>query len=225
MLAGAYTCPSSWHIIKKEARMLQPYGFLADLSETSRIRSEFEKYKDVSISEGVGRIYENSIDQARTLLELAESASTTITSMIPEADKDARKLEGYDKPHRFVLWLDNAQNYGVHKLAVEKAGHLTSSPDKYCLSKQWVTWHYLRLISALSFEYTFLRRGKGGNAELVRAEHDLQDIEYVLLLSRADALLTRDEKLVKPLAQAAFPDKDVFSSLDEVPEEYVSHWS
>ncbi len=53
----------------------------------------------------------------------------------------------------------------------------------------------------------------------------LPDLEYVLLLSRADGLLTRNEKLVKPLAQAAFPKKDVFSSLDEVPEEYVCHWS
>jgi hypothetical protein len=31
--------------------------------------------------------------------------------------------------------------------------------------------------------------------------------------------------LVKPLAQAAFPDKDLFLSLDEVPEEDECHWT
>jgi len=42
---------------------------------------------------------------------------------------------------------------------------------------------------------------------------------------RADGLLTRDKKLVTPLAQAAFPEKDVFFSLDEVPDEYLCNWS
>lgn len=223
MLAGAYTCPNSWRIINREAYTLQPYGFLADLNETSRIRSEFEKYRNVSISDSIGHIYQEATNSARTLLDLAKSASTAIASKIPEVDRKARKLEG-NKSYRFQLWLDNAQNYGIHKLAIEKAGHLTRLPDKYCLSEKWVTWQYFRLISALTFEYAFLRKGKGGNAELIRTEHDLQDIEYVLFLSRADGLLTKDRKLVKPLAKAAFPEKDVFSSLDEVPDEYLCHW-
>ena len=64
-----------------------------------------------------------------------------------------------------------------------------------------------------------------GHRQKKHAEHDYQDMEYVLLLSRADSLLTRDKKLVKPLAKAAFPEKDVFSSLDEVPDEYLCNWS
>lgn len=65
----------------------------------------------------------------------------------------------------------------------------------------------------------------GGGPGEERAEHDYQDMEYVILLSRADCILTRDEKLVKPLAKAAFPDKDVFSSLDEVSEDYLCNWT
>jgi hypothetical protein len=42
-------------------------------------------------------------------------------------------------------------------------------------------------------------------------------MEYVLLLSRADGILTNDQSLIKPLAQAAFPDKQVFSSIGEIP--------
>jgi hypothetical protein len=61
--------------------------------------------------------------------------------------------------------------------------------------------------------------------ELEKAEHDLYDVEYVMLLSRADAILTKDEKLVGPLARAAFPQKDMFSSLEEVPESYRCDWA
>lgn len=39
------------------------------------------------------------------------------------------------------------------------------------------------------------------------------------MLSRADGLLTRDEGLAD-LAKAAFSEKDVFSEIGEVPEEY-----
>ncbi len=112
----------------------------------------------------------------------------------------------------------------IHKIGISVFSCLTDSPEKFCLSRNWVTWHYLRLVAVLALEYWFLRKGKGGKKELINTEHDLQDIEYVYLLSRADALLTRDKKFVKPLAQATFPDKDVFSGLDEVPEEYVCHW-
>ncbi|MGD8786803.1 MAG: hypothetical protein PVJ60_05225 [Phycisphaerales bacterium] len=79
------------------------------------------------------------------------------------------------------------------------------------------------MASILAKEYYYLSQ-MGGIPGIRRAEHDYQDMEYVLLLSRADGILTRDEKLVKPLAQAAFPEKDIFSNLDEVPEEYICHW-
>jgi len=44
-----------------------------------------------------------------------------------------------------------------------------------------------------------------------------------MLLSRADCLLTSDEGCSR-LAKAAFPEKDVFSSLEEVPEDYLVDW-
>jgi hypothetical protein len=74
------------------------------------------------------------------------------------------------------------------------------------------------------WDYYWLRQ-KGGPPGDNRAEHDYQDIEYVLLLSRADGIITRDKKLVEPLARAAFPEKDVFSSLEEVPESYRCDWT
>ena len=49
-------------------------------------------------------------------------------------------------------------------------------------------------------------------------------MEYILLLSRAGGLLTGD-KVSGTLAKAAFPEKDVFSNLEDVPDEYIYHWS
>ena len=100
----------------------------------------------------------------------------------------------------------------------------TNRPEEFCLSDKWVSWHFLRLYLILLQERTFLRHTGDGSGQIA-VEHDLQDITYVLLLTRADGLLTRDKGLVIPLAKAAFPDKVVFSSLDEVPEDYIGYWN
>ena len=92
------------------------------------------------------------------------------------------------------------------------------------MSDEWVSWHFLRLYLILLMERSLLRH-TGAASGQIYVEHDLQDITYVLLLSRADGLLTWDKGLVIPLAKAAFPEKDVFSSLDEVPEEYLGDWN
>jgi hypothetical protein len=83
----------------------------------------------------------------------------------------------------------------------------------------------MRLGSALAYEYCYKHLKHGNTPGVTNAEHDDQDSEYVLLLSRADAIVTRDRDLVEPLARAAFPEKDVFSSLEEVPESYRCDWA
>jgi len=89
----------------------------------------------------------------------------------------------------------------------------------FCLSPNWMSWPHTRLIEVIIMYYDHLRRA-GGAPGGERAEHDYQDMEYVLLLSRADGLLTGD-KFIKALAKAAFPEKDVFKNLDEVPVDYL----
>jgi hypothetical protein len=90
---------------------------------------------------------------------------------------------------------------------------------KFCLSAEWMSWQFLRLTDVIIQNYYYFRQ-MGGAPGDDRAEHDSQDMEYVLLLSRADGILTNDKSLIKPLAQAAFPDKQVFSSIDEIPDDY-----
>mgnify|MGYP000368430631 CR=1 FL=1 len=102
-------------------------------------------------------------------------------------------------------------------------GDRVSDANQFCTSSDWIAWHFIRLVDALTLEHYFLREtGVPGNRQV---EHDLLDMEYVLLLSRADGIITRDKKLVEPLARAAFPEKDVFSSLDDVPDSYRCDWT
>ncbi|HSW00682.1 MAG TPA: hypothetical protein VLI39_10950 [Sedimentisphaerales bacterium] len=88
-----------------------------------------------------------------------------------------------------------------------------------------MSWQHVRLTTVLFLEYSFLRKGHGGGTEQESAEHDLYDVQYVVLLTRADGIITRDKKLVEPLARAAFSEKDVFSSLEEVPDSYRCDWA
>jgi len=92
----------------------------------------------------------------------------------------------------------------------------------YCLSvtesaitKDWVSWHYKRL--TLLYEL-FIGDRKGTSVEKV--EHHLQDMAYITLLCRGDVLLIRDTNPII-LAKTAFPQKDIFDSVDVVPKKYV----
>jgi hypothetical protein len=144
-------------------------------------------------------------------------------------DKVGRDLAGEfkafpkDAPTRFRKILDEML-FDVQHWAATYYSQWITDPTKFCLSPEWMTWHEIRLLKAVFVEYTYLRQTSCAPSR-ENAEHDYQDMEYVLLLSRADAIITRDKKLVEPLARAAFPEKDVFSSLEDVPESYRCDWT
>ncbi len=98
--------------------------------------------------------------------------------------------------------------------------HFRSPIEDRLVSNEWVTWHHVRVISVMHLELRFLAESRSVN----KVEHDLQDEEYVSLLSRADAVLSTD-RLLRELARAAFPGKDVLSNLEDVPESYRCDWT
>ena len=224
MLGGAYICPSAKRIVFKEARELSPCRFLPDLQMTTDIRGAIKKNMSYFDSDLVQETYEERCKSAKTLLDSAPNTAEKIASQEPGILKEAKKYQG-NRSERFKLWVETVTRKDVHELVIEKLSYLTKSPERFCLSNEWITWHYFCFVCVIHLEYTFLRTVQGETPKLTQAEHDCQDIEYVTYLSLADGLLTRDKKLVTLLAKAAFPDKDIFSSLDEVPEEYVCHWS
>ena len=224
ILAGAYVCPRVQAIVFKEAQKLSPFVFLPDLEMTTDIRVSIRQKNIFFDSRYIQEIYEKHCQGAQILLDAAPKTVEKIASQEPEILEKARKYQG-KRTERFRLWVETVTSRNIHELAIEKLGHLTDSPERFCLSNEWITWHYFCFVCVIYLEYTFLRTMQGENPKLVKAEHDCQDIEYVTYLSRADGLLTRDKKLSKPIANAAFPDKDVFSSLDEVPEDYICNWT
>jgi hypothetical protein len=223
MFAGAYTCPGCLDMMHWEAHDLKPYPSLTDFGETYAIRRRFSRARGIRPSTHIRKIYDGVLQSARAFCEFTRSIAASMHTSIPDAVKAAcRDLR--DREDRLRLWVSAADRVDLHRLAVEKSPRdFAASPDRFCLSSDWVSWQYWRLVSILSYEAIFLAEG-GGPINELRAEHDLNDIEYVLLLSRADGIITRDKKLVEPLARAAFPEKDVFSSLEEVPETYRCDW-
>lgn len=83
----------------------------------------------------------------------------------------------------------------------------------------------VRLWCAYEIESACKRNYSGPSFENRDISSDFHDMEYVAYLSRADGILTGDTKLVQPLAEAAFPDKDIFSDPKEVPESYRCDWA
>lgn len=226
ILSGAYICPSCIDIIKNEAKNLSPYGFVVDLGEVQAVRKIFQLNSRPYSPHHAQEKLEEELDMARQVINTAEGFNEKLILEDPELLSEVRRWDNRKnaRPERFLKWAEFVDTQNMHESAKIMLNSITVRPEKFCLSKEWISWHFLRLMHILIQERIFQRHTGGKSSESI-IEHDLNDIEYVVLLSRADGLLTRDEKLVKPLAKAAFPEKDVFSNLDEVPEEYICHWS
>ena len=224
MRSGAYWGPSVRSMVEKEAKTLAPYGFLADLDETRKMRDLLARGRAFDPNH-VADVAARNLDSAKVLLDNSrEVCQTLILDVLAQADTRRTELEN-SREARYSFWVAAVDGLNLHAVGVSAFQQYTQVPGRFCLSKEWVSWQYIRLSTVLSLEYTFLKKGQGGGREQERAEHDLYDVQYVILLSRADAIITSDRKLVEPLARVAFPEKDVFSSLEEVPESYRCDWA
>lgn len=224
--AGAYYCTCSITFLKWEGLNLYPYPtFLPDLEKTKQIRKGYVRPEDSFTNQELEKILNLHTGVAKNILiGTVERLRHRINSERPDIATNIRTLPR-DTHNRMAQWLEGLDRVGMHDVAVRSMQKEWLKDDaKFCLHQEWISWQYFRLASVLANEYYYLSQ-MGGIPGTQRAEHDYQDMEYVLLLSKADGILTRDEQLVKPLAKAAFPDKDVFSSLDEVPDEYICNWS
>ena len=162
---------------------------------------------------------------AQIIINIADGFTQKLSSEQPELLAKMRKRDSSKKsrPKRFIKWIELIDSQDIiHQASEEMLKGFTNRPDKFCLSEEWVSWHLMRLYLILLQERTLLRH-TGDASGPISIEHDLQDVTYVMLLSRADYLLTSDEGC-SCLAKAAFPEKDVFSSLEEVPEDYLGDW-
>ncbi|MBN1796026.1 MAG: hypothetical protein JW804_05075 [Sedimentisphaerales bacterium] len=219
MEAGAYHCSCSVGFLQYEGKHGSPYPrFLPDLDATEKIRRA--RLKDLLGPNTINKVYQSRCDVAKKIfLELSEKLKIRLGSENPEVGKAMRDLPS-DPLTRFQKLTERIDLIDLHQMGVDLVPKDWIRNDtQFCLSPDWISWQYIRLTNIIVMNYYYLHQ-MGGPPGDNRAEHDYQDMEYVLLLSRADALLTRDKKLVEPLAKAAFPEKDVFSSIDEIPDSY-----
>lgn len=225
LLVGAHIYPNIKSILNEEANNLSPYGSFVNPKTTDKIRSAYKEKN--GIFDNLSEMSEYLDENIRNFLNPVEILHEEIQVNDPELSASIRQLDASsnNRLNRFRFWVQLVEQQDIHRLATENLAGITNHPEKYCLSDRWLSWQFFRVTFAVILEYSFLRHHGPTSIKEDRAKHDLKDVEYVCLLSRADGLLTRDERLVKPLTEAAFPNKDVFSSLDEVPVEYICHWS
>jgi hypothetical protein len=222
--AGAYYCSCSIAFIQSESKKCLPYPwFLPDLDATKQIRIGERRPEDLPDLTTYGEISQQRYKVAKAFLNVVNKIKKRIDIEVPYVGKFIKQLP-VDKYERFRILFESIDKKDLHQMCVDSfPPDWIKNGSKFCLSTEWMSWQLIRLTDVVVQDYNYLSQ-LGGGPGVERAEHDYQDIEYVLLLSRANCLLTRDEKLVKPLAKAAFPDKDVFSSLEEVPEGYICNW-
>ena len=224
--SGAYYCSCSITFIQSEGKNCLPYPwFLPDLKATEQIRTGEACLDDMlGLPKTKGAFHSRCKVAKAIFLDLSTKLKSRIDLENPDVGKKIKELTS-DRLERYRILFESIDKHNLHQMCVHSfPPDWIKNEQKFCLSSGWMSWQLIRLTDAIAQDYYYLRQLGGGPGD-ERAEHDYQDMEYVLLLSRADCLLTRDEKLVKPLAKAAFPDKDVFSSLGEVPKDYVCHWS
>ena len=224
--SGAYYCSCSVTYLQSEGENSEPYTwFLPDLDATKQIRTGEARPEDLLDPARTQEVFQSRCKVAKAiLLDLSAKLKKRIDLENPDVGEKIKALPS-DRFARFRKLFERVDTHDLHQMCVDsQRDEWIRDKEKFCLSPEWMSWQHIRLINVIARNYYYLRQ-MGGAPGNETSEHDYQDMEYVLLLSRADGLLTRDEKLVKPLAKAAFPDKDVFSSLDEVPGDYVCHWS
>ncbi|MBN1506876.1 MAG: hypothetical protein JW955_08520 [Sedimentisphaerales bacterium] len=218
---GAYYCACSIGFIQSEGRSLEPYTwFLGDLEVTRRVREGVSGWQEIDAKQ----LFEGrSAAAQRMLVDAIQNICRRAKPQLQGCMGEIRQLPA-DKADRFRVFLQKADTE-MHDFAVESTrADWVRNRDRFCLSTEWMSWQYFRLLRACAMDYSCCRL-LGSPVGESRAEHDYHDLEYVLLLGRADAILTGDKRLVEPLAKAAFPEKDVFSSLEEVPDSYRCDWA
>jgi len=129
-------------------------------------------------------------------------------------DRQATDIE------RFKKWLHVAD-----EMKDTLIQHMFSEKISSTIQDDWYTWQMARLWWVWVIDWACTRNYSGSSFENGDISNDLYDMEYIAYLSRADGILTQDKQLIIPLATVAFPDKDVFNSLDEVPDSYLCHWN
>lgn len=217
VLAGGKICPSRNEIIHAEAELLSPYGELIDSHKTFEIRETFRNNKKPYNLTTVEERYSKEIEFSRYIINSAKPFFDEVEQKNFELYEASRKVDTSKKEQLGRLESQgiffNSQDMHLASTKIFKG--ITNKPHKFCLSDEWISWHFLRLFFIYLSDKFLIMHHDGSSPADEKIEHDIQDLTYVMLMSRAEVLLTNDNGL-KCLSKAAFPDKDVFSNIKEI---------
>jgi len=159
ILAGGCICPRRNKIIQDEAKSLSPYGALVDMNTISAVRQTFQENKRPYNPEEIETAYRDELKMAQIIINLAVSFTQKLASEQPELLAKMKKCDSSKsaRPKRLVKRAESVDSQDIHYASKRLLKGMTNHPDEFCLSDEWVSWHFLRLILILAFERTFLR--------------------------------------------------------------------
>lgn len=211
--SGAYVSYQLMQIIRDEGQALHPCTSIIDNGWTERLRLKPLRKEEAITKEEIAERKRDRRKMALCIKRLASTISQKLKSDNPDYLKEIRGHQ-MSRKERFRRWIEMSDKNDIHDLAAKSFRKYVIAPKKYCLSTEWLSWHYMRLLYVMALEYSYLEIASGcPNDE--KAENDAMDIEYIAFLAKADTLLMRDAKH-QDLARVTFPNKKVYSTIQEI---------
>jgi hypothetical protein len=210
--AGAYLSYQLMQIVGDEGKNSCPCTSIIDYSWTDKLRANLLREQDTIAKEQIARIKNDRSKMAMAVVKLAKRSQGLESKQLGYL-KEIRSLK-MDRKQRFHEWIERVDKNNIHRLAAEFFSPHVMDPTRFCLSTEWLSWHYTKLIYAIVFEYCYLEP-RGGCPTGEKAENDFMDIAYLAFFAKCDILLMKDAKS-QEVAQAAFPNKKVYSSIREI---------
>ncbi len=211
---GAYAGKSPGTIVEEEKSRNTAIESLVDMEETQAMRkgildeeANFEKAR-----EEYEKVFKPIIDFVE------EWADGYYENMVKKGLEEGFRgeVDKGDLVGRLGKWIQT-----IDVMKDDVLDHFYGKRGNAMSADRW-EWQILRLSLVWGIELACKRNKSGPNFKNYDISNDIFDIFYVSHLSQAGGLITGDKRLVLPLAMAAFPDKDVFGSIDDVPYRYCT---
>lgn len=205
---GAYVGKSPARIVEEESSTNTTIESLIDVEQTEIMREGI-----LDEEPNVEAVRKTCEEAFKPITELVEQWSKQYfkTILKKNKEKDFREeVDEVDLAGRLGKWLKVADTM---KRDILDKYYDSGSND---MSEERWEWQMLRLSLAWGSELACRRNKSGPSFDSYDISNDIFDIFYVSHLSHASGLITGDKALVQPLAMAAFPDKGIFNSIDNV---------
>jgi hypothetical protein len=217
--AGVNIWHSPFRIVEKEKKSSEPCDSLFDADLTQRFRNEGPGSEELIGQETIDQAHREYNRPLEEVLKIASIMEKKGVERVKDFEAGIRNREMENDEARLDFFAQVTKQYPIREWAVKLFSDELAS-GKFCLSDEWFTWHCTRLLLILVWEYLYKKIKSDNLPGKELLQHHYFDAMYVPYLSRANCLLSNDKDFLILLAKAAFPDKDVFGCIEDVPRSY-----